>query len=142
MGLFAAPPLPLERIGFVSVGLQEGGHVENLLKIPGLPHHGRVRHPRGPHHPGGAFVLARHGAVQARTDAGGKTPFDLAGVRARNAEITDAELTKSQQWFAPGGPCATVPAMMRASGTPMSEDAALEVAAKLETTPRRSRRRP
>jgi ankyrin repeat protein len=84
----------------------------------------------------GAFVLARHGADLARTDAAGKTPFDLAGVRAPGAEITDAELTKFQQWFAPGGPFATVSAMVRASGTPMSEDAAREVFAKLETTPR------
>jgi hypothetical protein len=34
-GFFAAPPIPLVRIGFVGVGLQGGGHVENLLKIPG-----------------------------------------------------------------------------------------------------------
>ena len=32
---FAAPPMPLVRIGFVGIGLQGGGHVENLLKIPG-----------------------------------------------------------------------------------------------------------
>ncbi len=32
---FAAPPIPRLRIGFVGVGLQGGGHVENLLKIPG-----------------------------------------------------------------------------------------------------------
>jgi hypothetical protein len=84
----------------------------------------------------GAFVLARHGADLTRTDAAGKTPFDLAGVRAPGAEITDAELAKFQQWFAPGGPFATVSAMARASGTPMSEDAAREVFATLETTPR------
>ena len=34
-GFFAAPPTPLVRIAFVGVGLQGGGHVENLLKIPG-----------------------------------------------------------------------------------------------------------
>ena len=84
----------------------------------------------------GAFVLARHGADLTRTDAAGKTPFDLAGVRAPGAEITDAELATFKQWFAPGGPFATVSAMARASGTPMSEDAAREVFAKLETTPR------
>ena len=84
----------------------------------------------------GAFVLARHGADLTRTDAAGKTPFDLAGVRAPGAEITDAELTTFQQWLAPGGPFATVSAMARASGTAMSEDAAREVFAKLETTPR------
>ncbi len=84
----------------------------------------------------GAFVLARHGADLTRTDAAGKTPFDVAGVRAPGAEISDAELAKFKQWFAPGGPFATVSAMARASGTPMSEDAAREVFAKLATTPR------
>ena len=34
-GFFAAPPMPLVRIGMVGIGLQGGGHVENLLKIPG-----------------------------------------------------------------------------------------------------------
>ena len=34
-GFFAAPPIPLVRIGMVGIGLQGGGHVENLLKIPG-----------------------------------------------------------------------------------------------------------
>jgi len=32
---FAAPPIPLVRIGYVGVGGQGGGHVNNLLKIPG-----------------------------------------------------------------------------------------------------------
>ena len=32
---FAAPPIPLVRIGFVGIGGQGGSHVENLLKIPG-----------------------------------------------------------------------------------------------------------
>ena len=85
---------------------------------------------------GGAFVLARHGADLARTDAAGKTPYDLAGVRAPGSTITDAELATFAQWFAPGGPFATVSATVRASGTPMSEDDARDVFAKLDTTPR------
>jgi len=32
---FAAPPIELVRVGYVGVGLQGGGHVTNLLKIPG-----------------------------------------------------------------------------------------------------------
>jgi hypothetical protein len=32
---FAAPPIENVRIGFVGVGLQGGGHVRNLLRIPG-----------------------------------------------------------------------------------------------------------
>ena len=32
---FAAPPIDVVRIGFVGVGLQGGGHVENFLRIPG-----------------------------------------------------------------------------------------------------------
>ena len=84
----------------------------------------------------GAFVLSRHGADLTRTDAAGKTPFDLAGVRLPGAEISDAELASFKQWFAPGGPFATVSAMARKGGTPMSEDDAREVFAKLDTTPR------
>ncbi len=84
----------------------------------------------------GAFVLARHGADLTRSDAAGKTPYDLAGVRMSGAEISDAELATFKQWFAPGGPFATVSAMVRASGTPMSEDDARDVFAKLDTTPR------
>ena len=34
-GLFAAPPIETVRIGFVGIGRQGGGHVSNLLKIPG-----------------------------------------------------------------------------------------------------------
>jgi hypothetical protein len=85
---------------------------------------------------GGAFVLARHGADLTRTDAAGKTPFDLAGIRATGADITDADLAKFAQWFAPRGPFATVSAMVRANGSPMSEEAAREVFATLPTTPR------
>lgn len=33
---FTAPPLPVVRMGFVGVGLQGGGHVENFLKIEGV----------------------------------------------------------------------------------------------------------
>src|SRR5687767_6399372 len=32
---FAAPSIETIRIGFVGVGLQGGGHVRNLLRIPG-----------------------------------------------------------------------------------------------------------
>ena len=32
---FAAPPIPLVRIGYVAIGGQGSGHVENQLKIPG-----------------------------------------------------------------------------------------------------------
>ncbi len=34
-GPFAAPPIEMVRIGYVGVGGQGGGHVNNLLKIPG-----------------------------------------------------------------------------------------------------------
>src|SRR5262245_18888548 len=34
-GPFAAPPINEVRIGYVGVGQQGGGHVQNLLKIPG-----------------------------------------------------------------------------------------------------------
>lgn len=34
-GPFAAPPIDLVRIGMVGIGLQGGGHVRNLLDIPG-----------------------------------------------------------------------------------------------------------
>jgi uncharacterized protein len=85
----------------------------------------------------GAFVLARHGADLTRTDAAGKTPFDLAGVSLPGAEGRSAELAKFAQWFVvPGGPFATVSAMAQKSGAPMSEDDAREVFAKLHTTPR------
>lgn len=85
----------------------------------------------------GAFVLARHGADLTRADAAGKTPFDLALVPAPGATPEPGELAKFAQWFAvPGGPFATVSSMARASGTPMSEDDAREVFAKLDTTPR------
>src|SRR5579871_3235112 len=32
---FAAPPIPLVRIGYVGIGGQGGNHVQNLIKIPG-----------------------------------------------------------------------------------------------------------
>src|SRR5262245_6681661 len=32
---FAAPPIELVRVGYVGVGLQGGGHVTNLNRIPG-----------------------------------------------------------------------------------------------------------
>jgi predicted dehydrogenase len=34
-GEFAAPKIDLVRIGYVGIGLQGGGHVQNLLRIPG-----------------------------------------------------------------------------------------------------------
>ena len=34
-GQFAAPPIPMVRIGYVGIGLQGGGHVQNLIRIPG-----------------------------------------------------------------------------------------------------------
>lgn len=86
---------------------------------------------------GGAFVLARHGANLTPVDAAGKTPFDLAGVRAPGADISDAELAKNQQWFTPNGPFATISAMVRKSGIrPMGDEAAREVIETLDTTPR------
>src|SRR5689334_9865393 len=33
--MFAAPKIETVRVGYVGVGLQGGGHVQNLLKIPG-----------------------------------------------------------------------------------------------------------
>lgn len=84
----------------------------------------------------GAFALSRHGADLTRTDAAGKTPFDLSGVRLPGAEITDTELAKLKQWFAPGGPFASISGIARKSGTPISEGDAREVFAKLDTTPR------
>src|SRR5262245_11074737 len=35
LGPFAAPPIPTVRVGYVGIGGQGSGHVENLLKIPG-----------------------------------------------------------------------------------------------------------
>jgi len=34
-GQFAAPAIDLVRIGYVGIGLQGGGHVQNLIRIPG-----------------------------------------------------------------------------------------------------------
>ena len=84
----------------------------------------------------GAFVLARHGADLTRVDAAGKTPHDLAGIPLPGGDAASADLAKFAQWFAPGGPFATVSEMARKSGTPLSEDAAREVFATLPTTPR------
>jgi len=82
----------------------------------------------------GAFVLARHGADLTRADGAGRTPFDLAGVAVSGAVSADADFAKFKQWFAPDGPFATVSAMVRASGEPMSEDDARDVLAKFDTT--------
>ena len=84
----------------------------------------------------GAFVLARHGADLGRTDAAGKTPHDVAREPAPGATATPEELAKFAQWFAPEGPFATISAMVRANGSPMSDEAAREVFANLGTTPR------
>ena len=35
VGVLAAPPIPLVRIGMVGIGLQGGSHLENFLKIDG-----------------------------------------------------------------------------------------------------------
>jgi len=82
----------------------------------------------------GAFVLARHGADLTRADGAGMTPFDLARVAVSGAVSADADFAKFKQWFAPDGPFATVSAMVRASGEPMSEDDARDVLAKFDTT--------
>lgn len=84
----------------------------------------------------GAFVLSRHGADLARPDAAGKTAHDLAGVKPSESTATPDETARFAQWFAPGGPFATVAAMARTGGTPMSEDEARQVFARLDTTPR------
>jgi len=34
-GFLTVPPIDMVRIGFVGIGLQGGGHVQNFLKIPG-----------------------------------------------------------------------------------------------------------
>lgn len=85
---------------------------------------------------GGAFVLARHGADLSRADASGKTPFDVAGTRVPGRDISDAELASYAQWFAPAGPFATISAMARKNGTPMSDEAARELIETLDSTPR------
>lgn len=85
---------------------------------------------------GGAFVLARHGANLTPVDAAGKTPFDLAGVRAPGAEIADADLARHKLWFTPTGPLATISEMVRTRGTPMSDETARELVDTLESTPR------
>lgn len=84
----------------------------------------------------GAFVLARQGADLTRADAAGKTPYDLAGIPLPGGDAAAADLAKFAQWFAPDGPFATVSATARASGTPLTEEAAREVFATLPTTPR------
>lgn len=84
----------------------------------------------------GAFVLARHGADVRRKDAGGKTPYDLALVPAPGATASADELTTFARWFAPDGPFDTVSARVRASGSPMSDEAARAVFATLPNTPR------
>jgi len=80
----------------------------------------------------GAFVLARHGADLTRADAAGKTPFDLALLPAPGATATPDELGKFAQWFAPGGKFATVSAMARANGSPMTDEAARAVFAAMD----------
>jgi uncharacterized protein len=84
----------------------------------------------------GAFVLARQGTDLPRPDAAGKTPFDLAGVPAPGSAPTDPGLATFQQWFASGGPFATVSEMARRNGAPLSDEAAREVFATLPSTPR------
>ena len=85
---------------------------------------------------GGALVLARHGGDVLRKDAEGKTPYDLALVPASGATITADELKTLAQWFTPGGPFDTLSAKVRASGSPMSDEAARELIDTLVATPR------
>lgn len=78
-----------------------------------------------------------HSGLEFRDD--GITVLLLAGgarLEATGTEITDTELAKTKQWFAPGGPFATVSGIAQKSGKPMSEDDAREVLAKLDSTPR------
>ena len=84
----------------------------------------------------GAFVLARHGADVTRKDAAGQTPYDLALVPAPGATVPADELRKFAQWFQPGGSLDTLAAKVRASGAPMSDEAARDLVETLETTPR------
>jgi ankyrin repeat protein len=83
----------------------------------------------------GAFVLARHGADLTRADAAGKTPHSLAGIPLPGGDASSPDLAKFAQWFAPGGPFATVSAMALKNGAPMSDEAAREVLATLPSTP-------
>jgi uncharacterized protein len=85
---------------------------------------------------GGALVLARHGGDVLRKDAEGKTPYDLALVPAPGATITTGELKTFAQWFAPGGPFDTLSVKVRASGSPMSDEAARDLIETLPSTPR------
>lgn len=84
----------------------------------------------------GALVLARHGADVLRKDAEGKTPYDLALVPAPGATVPADELRKFAQWFTPGGPFDTLSAKVRASGSPMSDEAARDLIETLPSTPR------
>ena len=84
----------------------------------------------------GAFVLARHGADVTRKDAAGETPYDLALVPAPGATVPADELRTFAQWFQSGGSLDTLAAKVRASGTPMSDEAARDLIETLETTPR------
>jgi ankyrin repeat protein len=81
----------------------------------------------------GAFVLCRHGADPARLDAAGKTPYDLAQVKAQPGDA-DRELPLGRlqlvQWLKPESGCATVAATARSTGTPVSDDDARAVFAK------------
>ncbi|MGE0811747.1 MAG: ankyrin repeat domain-containing protein [Vicinamibacterales bacterium] len=83
----------------------------------------------------GALVLARHGADLARTDAAGKTPYELARELPPGAAPDTADVAAFARWFAPGGPFAAVSAMARATGTPISDDEARAVMASIGTTP-------
>ena len=80
--------------------------------------------------------LARHGADVTRKDAAGETPYDLALVPAPGATVPADELRTFAQWFQPGGSLDTLAAKVRASGTPMSDEAARDLIETLETTPR------
>lgn len=84
----------------------------------------------------GAFVLARHGADVLRKDGSGQTPYDLALVPAPGATVPAEELRKFAQWFTPGGSLDTLATKVRASGTPMSDEAARDLVETLDTTPR------
>ena len=75
----------------------------------------------------GAFVLSRHGADLARTDAAGKTPLDLAGMPTPGANQDPATLAEFAAWFKPGGKFDTVSALARKSGSSYGDEAARRV---------------
>lgn len=76
----------------------------------------------------GAFVLCRHGADPARTDAAGKTVHDVARASwERHVATRTKDFDMLVQWVEPGGGCEFVAQAARESGKPVSDEDARTV---------------